>query len=318
MRKLIYIFGPANCGSTLLTTLLAQHPEIATVGELKATAIRDIEKYQCSCGRLLLECDFWRDVQLACRARGVTLDLHDFQTHLSAPGWLADRAIGACVRRLNLERLRRLALTLYPPAASALVRGVQRNRAVIDAICEVAGKSVFLDASKDPIRLLHFARSALFDVRAIHLVRDGRAIVASYKKRNPDMHHNLALWRSKAMECERVKALLATQRLLTVRYEDLCANVSRTLATVLCFADVPGQIRDGQNVPHDPVHIIGHNSRLSRNRSVAVSREWTTILSPQDLKDFAATGARLNALHGYAESLKEEPALKYAVAEGWN
>lgn len=303
MRKLIYIFGPANCGSTLLTTLLAQHSEIATVGELKATAIRDIENYRCSCGLLLLECGFWGEVQIACQRRGIELDLRNFRTHFRGQSWLADRAIGTGVRNPNLERLRGLVLTLYPPARRTLHENLERNCGIIDSICETARKPVFLDASKDPIRLLHFLRSGLFDVRAIHLVRDGRAILASYKKRNPDVDHNFAAWKAKVVECENVRLLISDVRLHTLRYEDLCADVPGTLSAlfrVVGVADEAGRCHAA--AASDSQHIIGHNSRLSGDRSVKVRQEWSTILSVPDLVNFRSHGERLNRLYGYGES----------------
>ena len=59
MPEMIYILSPSYSGSTLLTCLLARHPDIATVGELKASALGSLDSYKCSCGELLRECQFW-------------------------------------------------------------------------------------------------------------------------------------------------------------------------------------------------------------------------------------------------------------------
>ena len=50
MTDLIYIMSPSFSGSTLLTFLMGAHPSVATVGELKATSLGDIDEYDCSCG----------------------------------------------------------------------------------------------------------------------------------------------------------------------------------------------------------------------------------------------------------------------------
>ena len=57
---LLYILAPSFSGSTLLTYLLAQHPRVATVGELKATRMGSIDEYRCSCGEPMRTCEFWQ------------------------------------------------------------------------------------------------------------------------------------------------------------------------------------------------------------------------------------------------------------------
>ena len=42
MTDLVYILSPSYSGSTLLTFLLNTHPEIATIGELKAQALGNL------------------------------------------------------------------------------------------------------------------------------------------------------------------------------------------------------------------------------------------------------------------------------------
>lgn len=300
MRKLIYIMGCANCGSTLLTGLLGRHSQISTVGELKLTAIKDIDSYLCGCGDRFLDCRFWKSVQLACKSHDVDLNLDHFDTHFKGSGWLDDKMIRTAVRSRFLELVRKIGLAGYPPAKRELSRLLLRNKAIIDAICETDNKPVFLDGSKDPTRLLHLSRSGLFDIMAIHLVRDGRAIIASYKKRSPDMPTNIRLWKSKAIECERAKCMLPTKNLMTLKYEDLCADVEGVLSSLFRFAGVADEAR----ICLKPTacaseHIIGHNSRLSGTKEVKVRGEWEDLLTDSDLKQFRQEDTGINSLYGY-------------------
>jgi hypothetical protein len=299
-QKLIYIMGCANCGSTLLTTLLARHSQITTVGELKLTAITDIDSYLCGCGQRLLDCEFWRSVQKRCRERGVELDPVRFRTHFEGTGWLNHKLIHSSVRPAWMERLRSLGLVMNPSARNELNRVLQRNLTIMQAICEEENKPVFLDGSKDPVRLLHFARSGLFDIRAIHLVRDGRAIVASYKKRSPDTSGNIELWKTKAIECERVRSLISASHIHTLRYEDLCADVSGNLKSLFRFIDVPDESQACQeDAPGSSRHIIGHNSRLSSTCEIRVRQEWQNILTESELKLFGSREGSLNERYHY-------------------
>jgi len=54
--RLVYIMAASHSGSTLLAMLLNSHPEICTVGELKATSLGDPDSYYCSCRNKIREC----------------------------------------------------------------------------------------------------------------------------------------------------------------------------------------------------------------------------------------------------------------------
>ncbi len=59
--RLIYILAASHSGSTLLSLLLGSHPEITTIGELKATSLGDPDQYRCShCLLLVLATVAWR------------------------------------------------------------------------------------------------------------------------------------------------------------------------------------------------------------------------------------------------------------------
>lgn len=300
MRKLIYIMGCSHCGSTLLTTLLGRHSQIATVGELKVTAIPDIQTYLCSCGERMLDCEFWKDVQKSCARRQVELDLRDFNTHFRGNGWLSDRLIRSGVRSTGWEALRSAGLGIFRPAGNHLSSLLNRNSAIMDAVCETQKKAHFLDGSKDPVRLMHFARSGLFDIRAIHLVRDGRAIVASLNKRNPNTSHNVLSWRAKSLECEWAKSQLKESKLLTLRYEDMCADLPGTLRNLFQFMEIPDESEAClDDTPHACRHIMGHDSRLSSVREVKVRKDWTSLLTESELQLFEKTEGDLNKRYGY-------------------
>src|SRR3712207_7467236 len=50
--------------------LLGSHPQVCSVGELKATRLEPVDQYRCSCEQLVTECPFWRGVSASMAARG--------------------------------------------------------------------------------------------------------------------------------------------------------------------------------------------------------------------------------------------------------
>jgi len=307
MRKLIYIMGCAHCGSTLLTTLLGRHSQIATVGELKLTAVPDDPDYRCGCGERLSECGFWKRVARACGERGEAFGFPDTRMHYSDGTRFGERVVGTMIRGRGFEFLRTCGLRIWPTSRRLVRRLNRRSAVVVDAVCAVEGKKVFLDGSKDPTRLRHLVESGEFDVRPIYLVRDGRAITASYKKRNPNVAHCLGLWKSKAVECESLVDYLGDDSILTLRYEDLCRDVAGTLAAIFRFAGVTDESEACLGpTAHASRHIIGHASRLSHAKEVTLREEWRRLLTEEDLEDYWNVDDGLNPRHGYQRT--EDPA----------
>jgi len=58
--RLVYIAGVARSGSTVLDSILGNHPLIQSVGELARLASDGwVQNFYCSCGKPSQECPFW-------------------------------------------------------------------------------------------------------------------------------------------------------------------------------------------------------------------------------------------------------------------
>lgn len=301
MIDLLYIASPSYSGSTLLTFLLANHPRIATVGELKATGIGDVEQYSCSCGALIRVCPFWHRVGEEVRARGGSFDLAGFGTHFRfepAVG-LANRVLGARVRGALFESVRSLALTVLPGARSRLQGILARNREIIDAVCAIRGANVFLDGSKDPIRLKYLLESGIWNLKVVYLLRDGRGATNSYMRRYLTRMETAAQeWRKTNQECERMLARLPESSWIKVRYEDLCQDQDAALGAILALVGekpIPPS-EDFRKIDH---HILGNAMRLRPLGKVEVDQKWRSRLSADDLAAFDRVAGDMNRRHGY-------------------
>src|SRR5690606_37344402 len=113
-RVFAYIASPSFSGSTLLTFLLNAHPDVCTVGELKA-GMPDGYNYVCSCGVPLGQCDFWQRVIDAHRRTGRNFDLNDFGMRFERqPHRWVGKILGAGVRGPLLEWVRDTAIACLP------------------------------------------------------------------------------------------------------------------------------------------------------------------------------------------------------------
>ncbi|MGI8960903.1 MAG: sulfotransferase, partial [Bryobacteraceae bacterium] len=255
MQELLYILSPSFSGSTLLTTLIATHPDVATVGELKASAMGDVESYRCSCGLLLKNCVFWRQVKAGMEKSGAEFEFADFRTHFtSGPTWFK-RLVRLGGRGALLSQSSSWLLQMLPPSRRRINRVVEQNRGMIDLITSIQRGRVFLDGSKDPERLNQLLVSQQWKIRVIHLLRDGRGVVNSYKKhQNVNIRAAAIDWFRTDRACLRVAGRMARKDILTVKYEDVCREPQRTIDEIFTFAGlirgvlINGAIRESGHV----------------------------------------------------------------------
>ncbi len=299
LPPLTYIMSPSYSGSTLLTFLLANHPRISTIGELKASAIGDIDAYTCSCGIKFTECEFWQQVKEAMRERGRVFSLDDFGTHFRSASPIIDRVLRATVRGPFIEAARSLAMAMVPGCRAARDEIIEQNRVCIEVVKEIQKADHFLDGSKDPVRLRHFEDAGLWDITVIRLVRDGRGVANSYMNHvGVSMEVAAKEWVLKCQEMNNLIARIRPESVITVRYEDLCRDTTSMLTKIFDFIGL-----DGEQLPEDfrhiKHHILGNAMRLRSSGEVALDEKWRRMLSAEDLDIFYSIGGDMNIALGY-------------------
>ena len=299
--KVLYIAGYGRSGSTVLATILAGHPEIASVGEL-AYALDDWAdpRRTCACGLHYRECGFWRDL-----VRSVPLDPD------------ARRQVR---RTERLASLPRLWLGLTGRAQRDTYRTLQRR--IFDHIAARSGATIVLDSSKSARlaagRPLALRRLLGYDVYVVHLVRNGFATTHSLVRtgsnwaledhapppRLPALRAAVG-WTWANLAAAAMKAAFGPDRYLRVRFEDFLADPAAALERIGAFAGadmtpVIQRLREGQDfsVPH----MVGGN-RVRFQGRIALHRDPgpapSRALRRRERLLFRAIGGWLNRLYGY-------------------
>jgi len=300
MRKLIYVMGSSYSGSTLLTRLLASLPQVASVGELKATAMGDIATYSCSCGALLNDCSFWTQVKEEMARRGRIFTYDNFGTHFQADDHLTNRLLRWSIRGPIFEAIRGLGFVLSGSAKNTRQKIIEQNMALIEIICNLLQADTFLDDSKDPVRLKFFLGSGLWDIRTIHLIRDGRGVTNSYIRHNrSSMKTAVQEWVHAQQECDRMARSLG-DRCLTIYYEDLCLTPKTILSAIHKFIGFNDPCEELNCLKQDH-HILGNQMRLGTLQEIRLDEKWKQSLSPEQLLIFDDIGGELNRSYGYRQ-----------------
>src|SRR6185437_15931958 len=179
--NLAYILSANFSGSTLLAMLLGSHPEAATVGEMRAPQIGDVNAYMCSCGEPIKKCPFWLKVNAGMARKGIAdfditearISIHDSRSKYVA------RLLDPLPRGPLLEAARTVALSLSSDWRPHLQQVHARNVALVRVLQELTGVKLVIDSSKIAVHLKFLLRSPELKIKVIRLVRDGRAVTNS-------------------------------------------------------------------------------------------------------------------------------------------
>jgi hypothetical protein len=290
----VFLTSHAFSGSTLLSFLLGSHPAIATVGELTGPAYHlSLDTYYCSCGCLFQQCPFWREVAEVVNQYQVPYSLDqyfDTRFYVNTHKLLLRLRMGS-LRSNFLEAWRdRLMLALWPGHRQEMNERLRRNEVFARAILDVSGKSIFLDTSKDPMRIPFLHKSQLFDFYAIHLVRDVRGVVTSILSRHPETDVQQAtrswLWREQNIK-RHLKSIPQTRQML-VRYEELATETLTTLNNVFAFLGL-AKLDEIVNFRETENHILGNKMRKGNSAEIRLDERWRTVLSDAQLQTITQT-----------------------------
>lgn len=296
--KLIYLACPGHSGSTLLAFLLGAHPRIATVGELKVVPASFRDGSDCSCGVPLRECEFWARVNERLRRTGFDLGDPAFRTHAGGAGRL-DRVVVGQVRGRAAELARSAAIAVLPAARQRWTQTIRCNAALMRAILDETGRPMILDTSKDASRLRYLKESGRFDIRVLHLVRDGRAVAWSLIRKGANPRQAAAEWVSEHEQAARLRARFGADRWLTFQYERLCEDPDSTLAEICRFLGIAADAALMQFRNWDS-HILGNRMRLSREQGIRLDASWRSALDSESLAAVEAVVSAMNRTFGYA------------------
>lgn len=270
----IYIAGCGRSGSTLLDILLGIHPDIESTGELTHLFLRGwIKNEYCACGRRVNACAYWSGVKARWQRHG---------------GWDPEEASAL---QCALERTRHIPILLCKRARKRRNGDLffEMTHAALAGIQEVSGKTVIVDSSKGPGRLLALAKNPHVKLQAIHLVRDGRGVVWSRmksfrKNEEAGIERDLRAWPAWQSSLDWLRGNLLTELTLhlgrikhiRIRYEDLIEHPDRTLTRIGQFLGmdlepVAAAIRSGAAIP------VGHNvagSRIRMQRRIRLNPDY--------------------------------------------
>ncbi len=298
----LFVAGTSFCGSTLLSFLLNAHPQMVCVGEETGPIPkrRNQPDFPCSCGAPLPQCPFWVNVTARMKDRGFEFGHDRFNVHfLFGRHRLPRLLLSRSFRNNTLDDIRDGVVKRLPGLGKQYEVIRARNLAMFRSIIEVSGKKVFASGQKDSIRAWHLSQIPGLDLKVVHLIRDSRGFVNSTMKNGGNtLSAGVRDWNRNASHVERLFARLGPDRCMRIRYEDLCADVTGTLAKLARFVGLepmagPVVFRETEH------HVIGNRMRLQSSSEVKLDEAWRERLSPDQIAEIVRRTRTYRAKYGY-------------------
>lgn len=293
----LLIAARAYSGSTLLAALLGAHPQIATVSEVSGSRRESrIDTFLCSCGERMTDCLFWQAVHAGMRNRGYRdFKLANFELNFSPGRGLFERLRTGSLRWSLLEDVRDRAFALWPGHIATMRHIGRRNKDFAETILEQTGARVFVDTSKERMRIRYLRRFMPMELRVIHLVRDVRGVVDSIGRHagHPiDVGAAARDWTSTNRTLMRHMEDLPPHKRLILRYEDLCADPAGTLEAIHTFCGV-SRLASGSG-SGGTQHLLGNERRLETDWTrIKLDERWRSRLSNEELARIAETASAI-------------------------
>jgi hypothetical protein len=281
--KIAYIAGCARSGTTLLARLLGEIPNFVSVGEAGAYFLghRDPSKalHRCGCGAEMSECSLWSKMKI-------------------------DPNLRILGRPFTRSGYTHRALWWQSDAHTDLQRFLEAASAFYHTLAAMTGAKVIVDSSKGAGFAALLSRAPGIQVYAIHLIRDLRGVVSSWRRPKGyipaiSVGRSVLRWYWNNVGAGFLEK--RTTGFSRLRYEDFVAHPNPTLdqlgSAIIGFPVSCPFLSDGQAQVR-PQHHAGGNPDKFQSGEILL-RERKAQLGPVMKSVVSLAGAPLLMRYGY-------------------
>lgn len=310
MVQCLYICGAGHSGSTLLDMLLGSHSRVASLGEIINLPMDLATNSTCTCGQRMRECGLWAAVVREFEQRqGLDLENNPYALNLG-PIYAAvgdARVTGGSYRlrrrlgtALHYLELRAGLFGILRPLVPATYKGLDNNLLLYDIVGRRLDADFVVDSSKVYMKAVGLSKLAPDRVKIIFLIRDGRAVYYSMRKRKFERKFSLDSWYAHFRRAlPLIERHVPARNVLKVRYEDLASAPETELRRICAFAGIdfePAMLNFKTKVHHN---VNGNDMRFSSASDIRLDTTWQAKLGDDEKQYFELHAGWLNEKLGY-------------------
>ncbi|MGH3473199.1 MAG: sulfotransferase [Nocardioidaceae bacterium] len=307
--KVLSVVGAGRSGTTLLASILSEVEGFVSAGELRWLWQRGVlEQRPCGCGKPPSDCPVWAPVIAAtlqpARDGTPTVTVDEIIA--------AQQEVGAARNRLRVLR----STTADVPGWNALTTVRQAVATACNALARETGSSVVIDTSKRPHDAAVVARLPEVQHYIVHLVRDPRAVVHSWRQAKAysvagkdktmaarRLPSTVRRWWASGLGTEVLLRQLPEASYLRMRYEDFCLDPRGAVGEIISLLDETGSapFEDKNTVLLHPNHIVAGNPSRFTVGSVEIRTDdrWRAEMPRRDQRLVGVSTEPLLRRYGY-------------------
>jgi hypothetical protein len=312
---IVFVASTPRSGSTLVDRLVSNNNAAVTLGELK-----NLEKYLnlspggagstrdwvCRCGNRLQDCPFWSEV-ISRYESNTGQDPKKMKTEVPTIGRKNAAFLFAQIGSLLAPSayLNEVNRRFYDTVDSE--RATRNCFETIGAVKELTGKTTAIDSSKRAEQLYSLKKHLPkdFEIKVIHIVRDGRAVANSVRKRcleagvKASFNRAVLSWVIENAMIHNLRPMFKKNEFVRIRYEDLCSDTERTIVTICNELELeydPLMKEIGESEKHN---IGGTPRAFDEKTEIRLDRSWGKELSTVEKRMFQVTAGLFNKYMGY-------------------
>ncbi len=297
-----YLVGTSYCGSTLMAFLMDCHSQVVSVGETspnRKARQNGARTMKCSCGAPLYECSFWQQISDRLAQSGSCFSIDEWNNDFRYLNPALHKLLHAESSNRVRQYLSVSADRWLPFHNQRIARINEANFDFVRTAVDLANARVFFDTSKGIDRLLRLMRYNKYDLRVIYFVRDVRAFAFHGKRKGTPIESMSRRWLDFHTNALRFFRQSPELQVLTVKYEDLCAEPVEWLAKIHEHLGVPPEAPP-ETIDATQHHILGNSMRLGGELRIELNEKWREGLSPDEVDRALRVAGELNRELGYA------------------
>lgn len=258
--------GAGRSGTTALATFLGNSSEILNLGEMHQYFKHVVDEKECSCGKLLNECEFWRS-KIDCLTQESSENSRKLSEKMESHSSIIKHLLNS-FSNIEYERY------------------IELHQSILDSIQSDSEKSTLLDSSKYIGRALALNKLDNIELKIIYVVRDVRGVINSFSKKvqtSKSPLSTIVYYSLINLVAEFISRFIFRKKVIKIRYEDLIENPISLFEKIEKFINI--DLTDIKEKIHKEQafsigHIVGGN-RLKKNKEIYFRKDisWKEKIS---------------------------------------